>query len=278
MSLGIGKEAAKANLRMVPVAEPDEASEQEPLPSVSAESPAPEATAALQERPASAGRRKTANKREVLSGSIDEDSVAGTLARAPSNRFVPEEAPVIMVPKPLPRVLLVHTGGTLGMDAESSFTKDDTGHVHVRPGTGGNYVSGLQPGRMLSNIKQVVPELSIFADLDLKVAFNRDSCRVGPKEWVKLAQMLHNNRDYYDAFMLVHGTDTLAYTASALSIMLAGFRKPIVMTGSQLPLAMPRSDARQNLIDSMTCATSAFSPPHTQLSEVAVCFGGRLLR
>jgi Asparaginase, N-terminal len=60
--------------------------------------------------------------------------------------------------------------------------------------------------------------------------------------------------------------------------MLQGFRKPIVMTGSQLPLASPRSDARANLIDALTCATSASRPPHALLSEVAVCFGGRLMR
>lgn len=60
--------------------------------------------------------------------------------------------------------------------------------------------------------------------------------------------------------------------------MQAGFRKPILLTGSQLPLAMPRSDARQNLIDSVTCLTAFFSPPHVNLQEVAVCFGGRLMR
>jgi hypothetical protein len=68
------------------------------------------------------------------------------------------------------------------------------------------------------------------------------------------------------------------YTASALSLMLAGFRKPIVMTGSQLPLALPRSDARQNLLDSLCCATASFTPPHVHLQEVAICFGGRLMR
>lgn len=60
--------------------------------------------------------------------------------------------------------------------------------------------------------------------------------------------------------------------------MQTGFRKPIVITGSQLPLAMPRSDARQNLIDSVTCLTAFFNPPHVSLHEVAVCFGGRLMR
>ena len=77
--------------------------------------------------------------------------------------------------------------------------------------------------------------------------------------------MLHRQRDNYDAFLVVHGTDTLSYTASALSLMLCGFRKPIVMTGSQLPLALPRSDARQNLIDALTCATAGSSPPHVHL-------------
>eukprot|EP00878_Enallax_costatus_P037668 GHUV01042577.1.p2 GENE.GHUV01042577.1~~GHUV01042577.1.p2 ORF type:complete len:107 (+),score=13.71 GHUV01042577.1:276-596(+) len=70
----------------------------------------------------------------------------------------------------------------------------------------------------------------------------------------------------------------MAYTASALSLMLLGFKKPIVMTGSQLPLSSPRSDARQNLIDALTCAAAAFEPPHVTLNEVAVCFGGKLMR
>lgn len=120
----------------------------------------------------------------------------------------------------------------------------------------------------------------------------------------------------------MHGTDTMAYTASALSLMLLGFRKPIVLTGSQRPLVMPRSDARQNLIgesmsnkinsmlelmnpfvkefnlqsmikklaikskasflsmflDSITCATAPHYAPYVNLQEVAVCFGGYLLR
>lgn len=86
-------------------------------------------------------------------------------------------------------------------------------------------------GDMLNNLTAVVPELNEFANLQLKVAFNKDSSRVGPKEWTELAQLLHNNRKHYDAFLVVHGTDTMADTASALSLMLLGFRKPIVLTG-----------------------------------------------
>lgn len=92
-------------------------------------------------------------------------------------------------------------------------------------------------GDMLNNLTTVVPELNEFANLHLKVAFNKDSSRVGPKEWVALARLLHNNRKDYDAFLVVHGTDTMAYTASALSLMLLGFRKPIVMTGTCLLFA-----------------------------------------
>ena len=93
-------------------------------------------------------------------------------------------------------------------------------------------------GDMLNNLLNVVPELNEFANLHLKVAFNKDSSRVGPREWVELAKLLHRSRKHYDAFLVVHGTDTMAYTASALSLMLLGFRKPIVMTGyhSLLPV------------------------------------------
>jgi L-asparaginase type I len=167
------------------------------------------------------------------------------------------------------------------MDPLSSFaceTENDS--PHLRAGTGGVYPSSksLQPSRMLADLLAVVPELSLLADIDVRVVFNRDSCRVGPAEWIQLAEALHEARKQYDAFIVIHGTDTMAYTASALSLLLAGFGKPVILTGSQLPLALPRSDARQNLIDALTCASAAFSPPHVLCPEVCVCFGGVLLR
>ncbi|CAK0783848.1 hypothetical protein CVIRNUC_007048 [Coccomyxa viridis] len=191
------------------------------------------------------------------------------------------EHPVMMVSKPLPRCLLIHTGGTLGMDPNASYESDILdGPMHLKRGTGGSFspAAALRPGTMLDQLLFAVPELRAFANLKLDIPFNLDSSRIGPAEWVKLARLMHHNRDDYDAFLIVHGTDTMAYTAAALSFMLAGFRKPVVLTGSQLPLAMPRSDARQNLIDSMTCATAFFTPPHVLLQEVAICFGGRLMR
>eukprot|EP00899_Mesostigma_viride_P022167 jgi/Mesvir1/3134/Mv16306-RA.1 len=181
-------------------------------------------------------------------------------------------SPIVMMSKPLPKVLLLHTGGTLGMDPEASFEQAD-GELHLRKGTGGHY-PGLQPGKLLTDMLQVVPELRAFANLDVYVVCNKDSSRVGPRDWAEFARLLDHYRDDYEAFIVVHGTDTMAFTASALSLMLAGFRKPIVLTGSQLPLAMPRSDARQNLIDSISCATSSGG----RMQEVAVCFGGKLMR
>lgn len=168
----------------------------------------------------------------------------------------------------LMRVLIVHCGGTFGMDVAESF--DNEGHI--RKGTGGTYRQGLKPSGLLADILKNVPELRRLANLDVVVAMNLDSARVGPKEWIRIAKLLDKNRDNYDAFVVIHGTDTMSYTGSALSLMLAGFRKPVVLTGSQLPMMRPRSDARQNLIDSVTCATDGV------LEEFAICFGGTLLR
>eukprot|EP00198_Chlamydomonas_reinhardtii_P004437 XP_001693773.1 predicted protein [Chlamydomonas reinhardtii] len=141
-----------------------------------------------------------------------------------------------------------HAPGARSTDDEElaeAFEEDESHNLRPRAGASDSYKGSLRPGEMLSSLLTMVPELDKFANVDLQV---------------------------------VHGTDTLAYTASALSLMLCGFKKPIVLTGSQLPLRAPRTDARQNLLDSIQVATSAFSPPHVELQEVAVCFGGKLMR
>lgn len=187
---------------------------------------------------------------------------------------------IVYQTRPLPSVLVIHTGGTLGMSSQALEERYDLegSPVVFKEGTGGDYTKALQPSKLLLNLVTVVPELRTFANLEVKVLMNKDSCQVGPKEWVTIAKELDAQRQNFDAFIVVHGTDTMAYTASALSLMLAGFKKPIIVTGSQLPLDMPRSDARQNLIDSVTCATAGYSPPHVTLEEVAICFGGKLMR
>lgn len=188
------------------------------------------------------------------------------------------QKPQIIIHQPLPKVLVLHTGGTLGMDPYESYETDANGRLVLKKGTGGRYQRGLRPGAMLDTLLYNVPELSTLADLDLIIPFNKDSTNIGPQEWIKLAKLLHNKRELYEAFLLVHGTDTMAFTASALSLMLAGFRKPIVLTGSQIPLALPRSDARQNLVDALTCAVDSMRRGSIHFQEVAICFGGRLIR
>ena len=164
------------------------------------------------------------------------------------------------------------------MDAMNSYNMDSEGHLQLKQGTGGTYERSLRPGTMLSSLLTTVPELRTLAQLDLQVVCNKDSSNMGPADWVKLSRTLDKNRDSYDAFLVVHGTDTMSFTAAALSLMLCGFRRPVVITGSQIPLSLPRSDARQNLIDSLTCAVAAHYPPHVPLQEVAICFGGKLFR
>lgn len=209
--------------------------------------------------------------------SIDEKSI-DEIDDPVEKRVATKHRSHLMMLKSMPRVLLIHTGGTLGMDPQASYTMEEETPTKLREATGGAYTASLKPSQVLADLMSYVPELQSFANLNVEVAFNMDSSRVGPKEWTILAKMLHSNRSKYDAFLVIHGTDTMAYTASALSLMLSGFGKPIIMTGSQLPLLMPRSDARQNLIDSITCATAGSSHPYIHLSELAVCFGGHLIR
>jgi len=174
-----------------------------------------------------------------------------------------------------PRVMLFHCGGTLGMGMESFELVRET---DVVPRAGGKY-RPLGASKYLLDVHAVIPELSDFARLDVEVLMNKDSSEMDGADWVKLARALHERRDEYSAFVVAHGTDTMAYAASALSLMLVGFGKPIVLTGSQLPLSFARSDARQNLIDALTCCCASRSCGGTvDFAEVAICFGGKLIR
>jgi len=99
-----------------------------------------------------------------------------------------------------------------------------------------------------------------------------DSSNMTPREWVKIANDVAANYDDYDGFLVLHGTDTMAYTASALPFLLGGLRKPVIITGSQIPLCEIRNDARENLITSLMLAANYSIP------EVCLYFGGKLLR
>jgi L-asparaginase len=148
-------------------------------------------------------------------------------------------------------VLLLHTGGTLGM-------------VGGRP-------LALRPGPFAEALRARVPELSELANVELELFSNLDSSEVQPEAWLRLARRLHQRLPEVDGAVVTHGTDTLAYTASALSFLLPGLRRPVVLTGSQRPLQEVRSDARLNLVDAVT---SALKGPR----EVTVCFDSHLFR
>lgn len=148
-------------------------------------------------------------------------------------------------------ILLVHTGGTLGM----------TGR---RP-------DALKPGSFFRMVRERVPELTKLAKLEFEVFSNIDSCEMQPELWSRLATRISERLNDVDGVVITHGTDTLSETACALSFMLPGLKKPVVLTGAQRPLGEIRTDARLNLIDAVT---SAIHGP----KEVTVCFDSHLYR
>ena len=99
-----------------------------------------------------------------------------------------------------------------------------------------------------------------------------DSSNMTPQDWLKIADDIAGRYDQYDGFVVLHGTDTMAYTASALPFMLQGLQKPVIITGAQIPLCEVRNDARENLITAMMIAA------HFKIPEVCLCFGSKLLR
>jgi L-asparaginase len=153
------------------------------------------------------------------------------------------------------RVYIAYTGGTIGMN------RSRNGYVP-------------EPGS-LQRMMRSMPELQDHA-LPLYAIHEYDplldSSNMTPREWVKIAHDIAANYDAYDGFLVLHGTDTMAYTASALPFMLHGLSKPVIVTGSQIPLCEIRNDARENLITSLLIAANYDVP------EVCLYFGGKLLR
>lgn len=129
----------------------------------------------------------------------------------------------------------------------------------------------LKPGAFLETLKTRVPELFDLADIELELFSNVDSSELQPEDWSQLATLVDQRLPKFDGVVVTHGTDTLAWTASALSFMLPNLKKPVVLTGAQRPLAEVRTDARLNLIDAVT---SALQGP----TEVTVCFDSHLYR
>ncbi|MBQ9340476.1 MAG: asparaginase [Paludibacteraceae bacterium] len=158
------------------------------------------------------------------------------------------------------KVLIISTGGTISM------VKDKK-------------TGALRPADF-EEFKSFIPELGA-TDIDVElhpiVPFI-DSSDVDPDMWSQLAQTVYDNYDKYDGFVILHGTDTMAYSASALSFMLENLNKPVVFTGSQLPIGVPRSDARENLQTAIEIAAAIDEDGDAIVPEVTIFFEDRLFR
>lgn len=157
-------------------------------------------------------------------------------------------------------LLLIYTGGTIGMKAD---TVDGTLHPFDFKG-----------------ILEEVPELGKFAYRLDSFSFDPiiDSSDIEPSIWQDLARIIRDEYDKYDGFVVLHGTDTMAYSASALSFMLDNLSKPVVFTGSQLPIGVPRTDGKENLISSVEIAASRNAEGHPRVPEVCIFFNNKLMR
>ena len=131
------------------------------------------------------------------------------------------------------KILMITTGGTIA----SIQTKD-----------------GLKPGLDGKQLLEFIPQLNNMCDIDVKSVFSIDSTNVYYKHWLILAEVIKEEYENYDGFVICHGTDTLSYTASALSYLIQNSKKPIVLTGAQRPINLDISDAKTNLLDSFTYA------------------------
>jgi L-asparaginase len=137
--------------------------------------------------------------------------------------------------------------------------------------TGGTF--GMLPDArgFLRGVVKAVPEIARLANVSAVAPFALDSSSMVPGHWATLARLIASRMQEFDGFVLTHGTDTMAYTASALSFLLENLKKPVILTGAQRPLLEIRTDARANLVDAVEVATQ-------DLPEVAITFGGVVLR
>lgn len=132
------------------------------------------------------------------------------------------------------------------------------------------------PAKNLDEIQKLIPRLGEVADIEMEFLSNKDSTNVGPDDWTRLAMYIHDRLDDFDGFVITHGTNTLAYTASALAFAFGpGLSKPIIITGSQLPLTVYGNDARFNFENAVKTAVVA---AEKKICEVMVVFNDVVLR
>lgn len=153
------------------------------------------------------------------------------------------------------RILIIYTGGTIGMTSTPEGYAPEKGYLK----------SALENISDMNSVEMPRWELLEFDEL-------LDSSNITYVEWNLIARAIENNYEDYDGFVVLHGTDTMAYTASALSFMLENLAKPVILTGSQIPLCELRSDGKDNIITSVIIAAEGV------VKEVALYFGTQLLR
>ena len=166
----------------------------------------------------------------------------------------------LMTKEKKPAVLLLYTGGTIGM-----IENPETG--------------ALESFRFDELLKQV-PELKRFHYRIDTYSFQPaiDSSDMEPELWGRIVRIITENYEHYDGFVILHGTDTMAYTASALSFMLENLSKPVILTGSQLPIGKLRTDGKENLITAIEIAAAKRENGQPMVPEVCIFFENELLR
>lgn len=132
----------------------------------------------------------------------------------------------------------------------------------------------------LENLLKTVPELSNINFEIHSTSFGKpiDSSNVTPEVWIDLCSIVFDNYENYDGFVILHGTDTMAFTASALSFMLSGLNKPVILTGSQLPVGMVRTDGKENLLAALEIAAQKNDQGEPMVPEVCIYFDSFLFR
>ncbi|GHT06311.1 L-asparaginase 1 [Bacteroidia bacterium] len=156
-------------------------------------------------------------------------------------------------------VLLIYTGGTIGMVED---------------------VNGALIPLDFTALREFVPELKRFQFWIDTIQFEKpvDSSDMNPEKWSKLVRIIQENYARYDGFVILHGTDTMAYSASALSFMLENIDKPVILTGSQLPIGKIRTDGRENLLTALEMAVDKAPDGKPIVTEVCIFFQDLLMR
>jgi L-asparaginase len=159
-----------------------------------------------------------------------------------------------------PNVLLIYTGGTIGMVNDA--------------------VTGMLTAFNFDHLYQQIPEINRLNVNLQTISFEKpvDSSEMNPEYWKQIATMIYSNYDKHDGFVVLHGSDTMAYSASALSFMLQNVSKPIIFTGSQLPIDEIRTDGRENVLTSIEIAAAKNHDGSSKIQEVAIYFENNLFR